>query len=167
MRAFAISLTHDFDRADDIVQDTILRAWDKRDRFQPGTNLAAWLFTILRNVFYSDYRRRKHEVEDVSGGLANQLKCAPEQIDKAEMRDLQAALQKLRPDQREALLLVGAEGLSYEETAAICGTTVGTAKSRVFRARAHLAALLGYSRGHLDTDTVMQSALPPEIQSKF
>jgi RNA polymerase sigma-70 factor, ECF subfamily len=160
LRAFAISLAHNSDRADDLVQETILKAWKNQHRYEPGTKLVAWLFTILRNLFFSEYRRRR-EVQDSDGIHASQLKSAPEQIHHAEMHDLQVALQKLPPDQREALLLVGAEGLSYEETAAITGVAVGTVKSRVNRARGRLADLMGYSRGDPDEDSVLQSALGP------
>jgi len=159
LRAYAISLVRNIEQADDLVQETILRAWHKQGSFQPGTNLNAWLFTILRNQFHSQYRKKKREVEDVDGTYASQLKCAPEQIHKIEMHDLNAALQQLPPDQREALLLVAAEGLSYEEAAEICDTAVGTIKSRVNRARTRLAELMGYNKGDLAADTVMQSAL--------
>jgi RNA polymerase sigma factor (sigma-70 family) len=159
LRAFAISLTGNPDRADDLVQDTLLKAWDKRSSFQPGTNLNAWLFTILRNGFFSAHRKRTREVEDGDGSYASQLKSAPDQMDKLHLQDLQSALDRLVPDQREALLLVAAEGLSYEEAAAICGTAVGTIKSRVNRARARLAELMGYTEGDLAADNVMQSAL--------
>jgi RNA polymerase sigma-70 factor (ECF subfamily) len=159
LRAFAFSLTRDGDHAADLVQDTIVRAWDKRSRFQPGTNLNAWLFTILRNSFYSEYRKRKFEVEDSSGDHAASLRTNPDQVDKLHVQDLQTALARLPSDQREALLLVGAEGLPYEDVAAICGCPVGTIKSRVNRARRRLAELMGYSDGDLAADNVMQAAL--------
>jgi RNA polymerase sigma-70 factor, ECF subfamily len=159
LRAFAVSLTRDGDRADDLVQDTILRAWNKRDTFTPGTNLQAWLFTILRNAFYSGHRKRVREVEDPDGALAGKLMTVPDQVSKLEMRDLQEALQRLRPDQREALLLVAAEGMSYEDAASVCGVAVGTIKSRVNRARIQLAALLGYSGEEFAADPVLASAL--------
>jgi RNA polymerase sigma-70 factor, ECF subfamily len=159
LRAYAISLVRNTEQADDLVQETILRAWHKQHSFQPGTNLNAWLFTILRNQFHSQYRKKRREIEDVDGTYASQLKSAPEQIHKLEMHDLSAALQRLPADQREALLLVAAEGLSYEEAAEICGTAVGTIKSRVNRARTRLAELMGYTKGDLGSDTIMQSAL--------
>jgi RNA polymerase sigma-70 factor (ECF subfamily) len=159
LRAFALSLVHDGDRAADLVQDTLMRAWDKRASFQPGTNLNAWLFTILRNCFYSEYRRRKYDVEDCDGKHAAMLKTSPEQGDKLHVQDLQKALLRLAPDQREALLLVGAEGVSYEEAATICGCPVGTIKSRVNRARIRLAELMGYNGGDLEADRVIQAAL--------
>jgi RNA polymerase sigma-70 factor, ECF subfamily len=145
LRAFAISLSGQVDRADDLVQDTLLRALAHIDRFERGTNLNAWLFTILRNLFHSEYRKRRREVEDPDGSYAGRLKAYPEQGARLDFEDFRAALTKLPHDQREALLLVAASGFSYEETAAICGCAVGTIKSRVNRARSRLAALLAVS----------------------
>jgi RNA polymerase sigma-70 factor (ECF subfamily) len=144
LRAFALSLVGDRDRADDLVQDTLLRAIEKRDRFEPGTQLQAWLFTLMRNLFYSEYRKRKREVEDADGLFAAKLSIVPEQPGRVEFAQLRSALMRLSDDQREAVLLIGAEGFSYEEAAVICGTKVGTIKSRVNRARNRLAELLGY-----------------------
>src|SRR5215217_1605506 len=138
LRAFAISLCGNRDRADDLLQETIARAIGALSRFEPGTNLQAWLFTILRNQFYTDHRRRGREVQDTEGSYAASLTALPEQEDKVAHQDVLAALQRLRPDQREALLLVGAQGLSYEEAAEIVGVAVGTVKSRVHRARVTL-----------------------------
>jgi RNA polymerase sigma-70 factor (ECF subfamily) len=159
LRAFALSLTGNSTRADDLVQDTVLRAWSKHNSFQSGTNLNAWLFTILRNSFFSEHRKRAREVEDSDGAYAAQLKTVPDQMDNLHVQDLRTALERLVPEQREALLLVGAEGLSYEETAAICGTAVGTIKSRVNRARTRLAELMGYAPGDLAADNVIRSAM--------
>lgn len=142
LRAFAISLTGNVDRADDLVQDTLVRAIANIDRFQQGTNLNAWLFTILRNLFHSEYRKRRREVEDPDGSYSANLAVAPEQGAHLDLDDFRRALEKLSPDQREALLLIGASGFSYEEAAEICGVAVGTIKSRVNRARARLAQLL-------------------------
>jgi RNA polymerase sigma-70 factor (ECF subfamily) len=142
LRAFAISLSGNIDRADDLVQETLLRAIANIDSFQPGTNMAAWLFTILRNLFRSEYRKRRREVEDTDGSYAESLKSQPEQNSRLEFQEFRAALAKLPPDQREALILVGASGFSYEEAAAICDCAVGTIKSRVNRARTRLADLL-------------------------
>ena len=142
LRAFAISLSGNIDRADDLVQETLLRAMANIDSFQPGTNLPAWLFTILRNLFRSEYRKRRREVEDADGSYAESLKSYPEQHGRIEFEEFRVALMKLPADQREALILVGASGFSYEETAAICGCAVGTIKSRVNRARRRLAELL-------------------------
>ncbi|HEV2956919.1 MAG TPA: sigma-70 family RNA polymerase sigma factor [Xanthobacteraceae bacterium] len=142
LRAFAISLSGNVDRADDLVQETLLRALVNIDSFEPGTNLSAWLFTILRNLFRSEYRKRRREVEDGDGTYAESLKSQPEQEARVEFREFRTALAKLPHDQREALILVGASGFSYEEAAGICGCAVGTIKSRVNRARTRLAELM-------------------------
>jgi RNA polymerase sigma-70 factor (ECF subfamily) len=142
LRAFAISLCGNVDRADDLVQETLLRALANIDSFQPGSNLPAWLFTILRNLFRSDYRKRRREVEDAEGNYAKTLKTQPSQNAHLEFEEFRGALEKLPQDQREALILVGASGFSYEDAASICGCAVGTIKSRVNRARSKLAALL-------------------------
>jgi RNA polymerase sigma-70 factor, ECF subfamily len=142
LRAFAISLCSNVDKADDLVQETLLRALSHIDQFEPGTNMSAWLFTILRNLFRSDYRKRRREVEDDDGSYAESLKSQPEQTGRLELHELPAALAQLPPDQREAVILVGASGLSYEEAADICRCPIGTIKSRVNRARGRLAQLL-------------------------
>ena len=142
LRAFAISLSGNVDRAVDLVQETLLRALTHIDSFQPGTNLQAWLFTILRNLFRSEYRKRRREVEDADGHYADSLVTHPEQDSQMEFKELRAALAKLPQDQREALILVGASGFSYEEAAKICECAVGTIKSRVNRARNRLAEIL-------------------------
>ena len=142
LRAFAISLCGNVDRADDLVQETMLRALANIGSFQPGTNMSAWLFTILRNLFRSEYRKRRREVEDADGSYADTLKSQPEQNSRVEFEEFRTALSKLPPDQREALILVGASGFSYEEAAEICQCAVGTIKSRVNRARSRLAELL-------------------------
>jgi RNA polymerase sigma-70 factor (ECF subfamily) len=143
LRAFAISLSGNVDRADDLVQETLLRALANIDSFEPGTNMSAWLFTILRNLFRSEYRKRRREVEDSDGRFAETLKSQPGQPSHMEYQEFRAALDRLPADQREALILVGASGFSYEETAKICGCAVGTIKSRVNRARNRLAGMLG------------------------
>jgi RNA polymerase sigma-70 factor (ECF subfamily) len=143
LRAFAISLCGNVDRADDLVQETLLRALANIHSFQPGTNMSAWLFTILRNHFRSEYRKRRREVEDSDGHYAETLKTQPDQIGHVEFREFREALAQLPTDQREALVLVGASGFSYEEAANICGCAVGTIKSRVNRARTRLAELMG------------------------
>ena len=142
LRAFAVSLSGNPDRADDLVQETLVKAWANFGSFTEGTNLAAWLFTILRNNFYSEFRKRRREVSDPEGLLAAKIASAPAQNAHMDLLDFRAALQRLAPDQREALVLIGASGLSYEDAAAICGCAVGTMKSRVNRARNRLAQLL-------------------------
>jgi len=163
LRAFAISLTSNTDRADDLVQDTILRAWANIDRFQPGTNLNAWLFTILRNLFHSEYRKRKREVEDADGSYAGKLRTHPDQQAHLDFEDFRTALARVPAEQREALLLVGAQGMSYDDAAAIWGVAVGTIKSRVNRARTRLAELLSLeSEAEIGPDSVTKAALAAE-----
>jgi RNA polymerase sigma-70 factor, ECF subfamily len=160
LRAFALSLTNNPTWADDLVQDTILRAWANISRFERGTNLGAWLFTILRNSFYTQHRKRRHEVEDPDGAYASRLTVQPEQESALHLSDLQGALDQLPPKQREAVILVGAEGKSYEEVAFLYGVAVGTIKSRVNRARISLAALLQMTDRHdLGPDRLIQAAL--------
>jgi RNA polymerase sigma-70 factor (ECF subfamily) len=149
LRAFAVSLCGNLDRADDLVQETLTRALANIQSFRPGTNMAAWLFTILRNQFRSEYRKRRREVEDADGAHAATLQAPPEQIARVEFEELRTALSQLPDDQREALVLVGASGFSYEEAATICGCAVGTIKSRVNRARTHLAELMSITPDEL------------------
>jgi RNA polymerase sigma-70 factor, ECF subfamily len=160
LRNFALHLTRDPIRSDDLVQNTVLRAWTKLDHFQPGTNMEAWLFTIMRNSFYSEHRKRRWEIEDPDSGFARRLMVQPEQEPKLMLRDLQDALIRLPPGQRKALLLVAEQGESYENAAALCGVAVGTLKSRVNRARTQLAAMLQMENRHdLGPDRLMQAAL--------
>ena len=147
LRAFAVSLCGNAERADDLVQESLMKAWASIDMFEAGTNMRAWLFTILRNVYYSDFRKKRREVEDADGKLAANLATHPEQLGHLDMVDFREALSKLAPDQREALVLVGASGFSYDEAAEICGCAVGTVKSRVNRARTRLSDLLALQSG--------------------
>jgi RNA polymerase sigma-70 factor (ECF subfamily) len=142
LRAFAWSLSHNGSDADDLVQDTLIKAWTNKDKFETGTNLRAWLFTILRNTYYTQVLRRRREVRDEMGEYAGALQTPPTQDWSVAMRSLQAALQQLPDEHREALILVGAAGLSYEEAAEICGCALGTIKSRVNRARARLLKIM-------------------------
>ncbi|MFD3264266.1 sigma-70 family RNA polymerase sigma factor [Phenylobacterium ferrooxidans] len=142
LRAFAWSLCRNGSDADDLVQDTLIKAWSNRDKFEPGTNLRAWLFTILRNTYYTQIVRRRREVRDELGEYAGALKTPPTQDWSVAMHAMQDALQHLPAEHREALILVGAAGLSYEEAADICGCAVGTIKSRVNRARARLLKIM-------------------------
>jgi RNA polymerase sigma-70 factor (ECF subfamily) len=142
LRAFAIGLCGNIETADDLVQETLLRAWANQTSFRLGTNMMGWLYVILRNAFYAEFRKRRHEVADIEGQHAATLITEPGQEGHIEFEEFRLALLRLPPDQREALLLIGASGLSYEEAAKICGCAVGTMKSRVSRGRARLAALL-------------------------
>jgi RNA polymerase sigma-70 factor (ECF subfamily) len=145
LRAFAVSLTQSADKADDLVQETLVKAWDKHESFQMGTNLKAWLFTILRNEFYSQMRKRGREVQDSDGVMTERLAVHPSQHGMLDLKDFRGALEQLPEDQREAIILIGASGFSYEEAAEICGCAVGTIKSRVSRARNRLQEILEIS----------------------
>lgn len=155
LRAFARTFHRDPARADDLVQETMLKAWSKRGQFQEGTNMRAWLFTILRNVYISELRKKKREVEDADGSYAATLAEKPAQDGHMAMLDMRDALAELAVDQREALILVGASGFTYEEAAEVIGVAPGTVKSRVSRARSRLEELLGKPEdvyGPADTD---------------
>jgi RNA polymerase sigma factor (sigma-70 family) len=143
LRAFAMSLVSNQTRADDLVQETVLKAWAKQEQFVAGTNLKAWLCTILRNQLYTEMRKRKREVEDADGAMAAQMIAPAAQEHGSDLRVVWRHLDRLPALQREALLLVGAQGLTYEAAAEVMGCEVGTVKSRVSRARALLAERLG------------------------
>jgi RNA polymerase sigma-70 factor (ECF subfamily) len=147
LRAFAISLTRDVSQADDLVQDTILKAWSNMDRFDPATNLDAWLFTILRNTFYSALRKTRREVQDTDGAHAATLSIRPAHDARLAFQDFQRAFDALSPEHREVLILVGASGFSCEEAAEMMGVAVGTVKSPASRARRRLAELLHLADG--------------------
>src|SRR5450432_2298069 len=143
LRAFARSLTGNQEAADDLAQETLVKAWQSRSSFMPGTNLKAWLFTILRHQFYSD-RRRAWRQAPWDAEAAEGIPCGNgDQVWSAELSDTARALQALPSEQREALILVGAGGFSYEEAARISNRAVGTVKSRVARARKALIIVLG------------------------
>ncbi|MCX5517948.1 sigma-70 family RNA polymerase sigma factor [Kaistia defluvii] len=142
LRAFARSISGNRDRADDLVQETVMRALANKDKFQVGTNLHAWLVTILRNQYYSEGRKRRREVEDAEGTHAARLSDIGAQHGHLELDDFLRAMQLLPDEQREALVLIGASGFSYEEAAEICDVKVGTVKSRVSRARARLEEIM-------------------------
>ncbi|MCV2869104.1 RNA polymerase sigma factor [Defluviimonas sp. WL0002] len=147
MRAFAISLTRNVAAADDLVQDTIVKAWTNIDKFEPGTNMRAWLFTILRNTFFSERRKRKREVSDPDGVHTARLYHRPAHDAHLAFSDFAAAFNQLTPEHREVLILVGALGFSYEEAASTIGVAIGTVKSRTNRARARLCELLDLKEG--------------------
>jgi RNA polymerase sigma-70 factor (ECF subfamily) len=147
LRAFAMSLTQEPDRADDLVQQSIMRALSHLHQFEWGTNFQGWMFRILRNEFHTTFRKRRREVEDIDGAYSLKLAVPPAQSGYLEFEEMRAALGRLSVHQREALLLVCAEGRSYEEAAEICSTAIGTIKSRVNRARKRLAELLGHEQG--------------------
>jgi RNA polymerase sigma factor (sigma-70 family) len=142
LRAFARGLCGRPDLADDLVQETLLKAWAAQERFEPGTSMRAWTFVILRNAYLTDMRRNRFRGE-YDEGVAERILVAPAgQEEPIHLSDLHRALLTLPAERREALLLVGAGGFSYEEAAQICGCAVGTIKSRVGRARAALTEML-------------------------
>jgi len=142
LRAFGRGLSGNRDTTDDLVQETMLKAWTARSRFQAGTNFKAWAFTILRNLYFSQTRRKRF-VGEWNDLVADRVLAAPASQDKTvELRDLMRALQQISPDQREAIILVAAAGMSYEEVAEVTGVMLGTVKSRVSRARAALETLM-------------------------
>ena len=162
LRAFALSLCGNSERADDLVQETLMKAWANLSSFVEGTNLSAWLFTILRNAFYSDSRKRRREIEDADGQMAGRLASMPAQNGHMDLQDFRTALMQLPPSQREVLILIGGSGMSYEEVAAICNCAVGTVKSRVNRARNRLAQILSVnSVDEFGPDAVVQATLEP------
>jgi RNA polymerase sigma-70 factor, ECF subfamily len=160
LRAFALALCRNPDRADDLVQETLMRACDNIESFRPGSNLNAWLTTILRHRFYSEYRRRWREVEDVDGLYAATLMTLPDQVTSLEHQEMRAALARLPDEMRDVLHLVFASGLSYGDAAQISGCAVGTIKSRVHRARALLLRMLSLeSSVELFQDPIPRSIL--------
>lgn len=169
MRAFAISLTRNAAMADDMVQDSIVKAWTNFDKYERGTNMRAWLFTILRNTYYSNRRKAKREVADVDGVITENLAEKPAHDGHMQMADFRRALDKLNDEQREALLLVGASGFSYEEAAQMCGVAVGTIKSRINRARAQLSEMLGHNEDEAMemTDDATMSVISASKVSSF
>lgn len=147
LRAFAISLARNVAVADDLVQETILKAWSNIDKFDPATNLQAWLFTILRNTYYSSLRKTRREVSDSDGAHAAAMFDRPAHDGRLAMNDFQRAFDQLSPEHREVLILIGASGFSCEEAAEMMGVAIGTVKSRASRARKRLAELLHLQEG--------------------
>ena len=142
LRAFAGFVTQHSDQANDLVQDTIVRALRAQHQFQPGTNFKAWTFTILRNLHINNLRRQRVRMDSIEDGALEAFAVPPEQHARLEFQELRRALAKLSPEHREVLILVGAGGFRYEEAAAICKCAIGTIKSRLSRARTELRALL-------------------------
>ena len=147
MRGMALTLTRRRYAADDLVQETLCRAWEHHDSFTPDTNLKAWVFTILRNTFFTQYRKETREIADSDGRCTAHLCQWPEQLIALEMKEMQAALSHLPEEKRQAVTLVGALGFSYEEAAEMCKVQVGTIKSRTSRARAGLKEAIGTVEG--------------------
>lgn len=147
LRVMAGALSGTKHRADDLVQDTIVKAWGNIDTFAPGTDMRAWLYTILRNTLYSDHRKAGREIADLDGEFTAQLSEKPAHDGRLLLHNFCSVFRRLKLEQREALLLVGAQGFTYEEAAEICGVSAGTVKSRVCRARKFLIQSLS-----LETD---------------
>jgi len=143
LRRYARALTRDVSRADDLVQSCLTRAVAKQHLWQPGTDLRAWLFTILHNQYVNDVRRSVREADSIELSEAPQLTVQSNAIAALELRDLETALGKLQPEQREVILLVGLEGMAYEEVAAVLEIPVGTVRSRLSRGRDQLRLLMG------------------------
>ncbi len=165
LRAFARGLCGRPDMADDLVQETLLKAWAAQERFEPGTSMRAWTFVILRNAYLTDMRRNRFRGE-YDETVAERILTAPAaQEEPMHLSDMHRALLTLPPERREALLLVGAGGFSYEEAAEICGCAVGTIKSRVGRARAALAAMIedGSMPSRAPGDTEAHRAILKEL----
>ena len=166
LRAFAISLCRNTAQADDLVQETIVKAWTHFDKYMPGTNLRAWLFRILRNTYFSATRKQNREVPDPDGALAARLFVRPDHDGKLAFSEFLVAFDKLSPEHREVLILVGASGYTCEEAAEMTGVAVGTVKSRTNRARARLSELLGLANGenpmsNMDTSLLGVTGINP------
>lgn len=142
LRAYGRSLSGNADLADDLTQDTMVKAWASRERFERGTSIKAWTFVILRNTFLSQMRRNKFRGDYDEQMVERTLATPAAQEDSSQITDLQRGLMELPEDQREALILVGAGGMSYEEAATICDCALGTMKSRVSRARKALEEIM-------------------------
>lgn len=138
LRAFAFSLVSNKSYVDDLVQETMLKAWDKQNSFRPNSNMKAWLITILRNHYFSVLRKRSREVEDPDEIISGRLSVEPSQELSVEVKEVAQFVRTLPPEQRNALLLVGGYGYSYEEAAEISDCALGTVKSRASRARKSL-----------------------------
>lgn len=145
MRGFARSLTRNRAAADDLMQEALLKAWKNIESYKPGTNMKAWLFTIIRNTYYTHHQKMKREVPDVEGAFSDKLAVKPDHDGRLHLRDFRQAFETLPVEQREALVLVGVQGFSYEEAAEMAGVKIGTIKSRINRARDRLADMLELS----------------------
>jgi RNA polymerase sigma-70 factor (ECF subfamily) len=162
LRAFARTLCGDAAAADDLAQDAVLKAWDARSSFQMGTNMKAWTFMILRNQFYSEKRRSWRQTQLDQDAAERTLVATDDPEAPVALDEMRLAMGMLPPEQREALILVGAGGFAYEEAADICGCAVGTVKSRVSRARRALHGILeqgAYDRDGRSAGDAMRSIL--------
>lgn len=162
LRAFAHSLCGDAQLSNDLVQETLLKAWAHKDSFVKDSNLKAWLFTILRNTYFTHYRKSQREELDQDHAALN-ASVPPTQLTQLEFDDMRRALMRLSPDHREALLLITAEGFSYEDAARVCGCAVGTMKSRVNRARSRLVE---ETSGQVRANDGAEQNLPENTRAK-
>jgi len=165
MRAFARSLCNNPTQADDLAQDALAKAWASRSGFTMGTNLRAWTFMIVRNQFYSDKRRSWRSTPLDPEVAERTLVAVTNPLAGLELDELRRALAMLPDEQREALILIGAGGLSYEEASEICGVAIGTVKSRVSRARDRLALI--FADGDIAMDDIQPDAAMASILSQF
>jgi len=163
MRAFARGMCHDATAADDLAQEGLLKAWTARASYQPGTNLKAWVFMIMRNAFYSEKRRSWRSVP-LEQEMAERKIAVSDASAAIELDELRRALLLLPDEQREALILIGAAGCSYEEVAEMCGCAIGTIKSRVSRARDRLALI--FAEGAIPKDDIRPNAAMANILSQ-
>ena len=162
LRAFARTLCGDAAAADDLAQDTVMKAWDARSSFQIGTNMKAWTFMILRNQFYSEKRRSWRQSQLDQDAAERTLLAIDDPASPLALDELRQAMLMLPLEQREALILVGAGGFAYKEAAEICGCAVGTVKSRVSRARRAIQSILedgSYDRDGTPAGEAMKSIL--------
>jgi RNA polymerase sigma-70 factor (ECF subfamily) len=165
LRSFAVALSRDRDRADDLVQETLMRALSFADRFEPGTKMVPWLRTILRNQFYSEQRKRRREILDEDGVYADTLVAKAEQPGHLAYKRACVELNKLPPNMKEALLLIGVHGLSYDDAAMVMNCSKGTAKSRTHRARARLAKVLEIEDISYECSDVIVSSVMARVDS--
>jgi RNA polymerase sigma-70 factor (ECF subfamily) len=148
LRAFAIAMAGNRVSAEDLVQETLVKAWSHHDSFQEGTNLRGWLVTILRNTYFTEYRKHQREVQDSDGVFASRIGVDGGQQIRVEMNQVRAAIGRLPEDQREVLMMTAVQELTYEEASALLNLPMGTVKSRLNRARARLVEMLDSPRGH-------------------
>jgi RNA polymerase sigma-70 factor, ECF subfamily len=159
LRAFALSLCRNTERADDLVQETLMRACASIAQFRPGTSMTPWLTAILRNQYYSEYRKRRREIGDPEGIHASMLVSPAAQLPHISCGELGTALTTLPAEMRQAIVMVGACGLSYEDAARACGCAIGTIKSRVHRGRSRLASMLHIDGTNFDSDPITHSVV--------
>jgi RNA polymerase sigma-70 factor (ECF subfamily) len=165
MRAFGRTMTGDLTAGEDLAQEGLARAWAARHTYQPGTNLKAWVYMIMRNQFYSGKRRSWRTVALDQDVVERTLPAISDPDSALALDELRRAMLKLPEEQREALILIGAGGCSYEEVATMCGTAVGTIKSRVSRARDRLALI--FAEGSIPKDGIRPSNAFADIQAQY